>query len=479
MEKLRVLVLGDGLLGSEIVNQSGWDYISRKKDSFDIDDVSSFQRHFMDIFDGVASRKKYDVIVNCIANTDTYSVNKEEHWRVNYVFVNNLISFCNKFEIKLVHISTDYIYSGSKQNASEEDVPVHCDNWYGYTKLLSDGLVQLLSNNYLICRCTHKPNPFPYESAWIDQVGNFDYVDVISKLIIETINGDLKGIYNIGTEIKTMHQLAMMTRKSKAVNAPLNVPKNTSMDTSKLKKDTHKPFFSIPIPTYGYSGKGSDFLEHSLDILSKQTFKDFEVVISDHSMDDTIYDVYTKWSKILNIKFVRNDKGRGVISPNINNAMRLCVGSWIKILFQDDFLYGYDALEKQYNFIQNNPDVIWFAGNTHVSSNGSSIEWSFQPKWIDSIWTGNNHLGCPTNFTIKNKDLIFFDEGLNWLMDVDYYMKMRDKFGDVKILDEYTIVNRRSLERLSNNISKELKDKEFYMMRDRYAPGSNAYPTNW
>jgi dTDP-4-dehydrorhamnose reductase len=56
----------------------------------------------------------------------------------------------------LVHISTDYLYSGSVSNASESDVPVHCNNWYGYTKLLADGLVQLESNNYLICRCTHK-----------------------------------------------------------------------------------------------------------------------------------------------------------------------------------------------------------------------------------------------------------------------------------------------------------------------------------
>jgi dTDP-4-dehydrorhamnose reductase len=57
--------------------------------------------------------------------------------------------------IKLVHLLT-YLYSGSVSNASESDVPVHCNNWYGYTKLLADGLVQLESNNYLICRCTHK-----------------------------------------------------------------------------------------------------------------------------------------------------------------------------------------------------------------------------------------------------------------------------------------------------------------------------------
>lgn len=235
MEKLRVLVLGDGLLGTEIVKQTGWDYISRKKDGFDINDVESFPSFFTEVFDGVA-KIKYDVVINCIANTNTYSSNKEEHWNVNYVFVHNLINTCNRLDIKLVHISTDYIYSGSIQNASETDVPVHCDNWYGYTKLLSDGLVQLVSNSYLLCRCMHKKNPFPYDSAWVDQIGNFDYVDVISSLIINLVDTESTGVYNVGTETKTMYQLASRTRTVNPINAPDKAPKNITMNIDKLNK---------------------------------------------------------------------------------------------------------------------------------------------------------------------------------------------------------------------------------------------------
>jgi dTDP-4-dehydrorhamnose reductase len=121
-------------------------------------------------------------------------------------------------------------------------VPVHCNNWYGYTKLLADGLVQLLSKDYLICRCTHKPNPFPYESAWIDQIGNFDYVDVIAGLIINLIDNKSNGIYNVGTDTKTMFQLASKTSKVNIAHAPDRVPKNTTMDISKLK-DTYKFLF--------------------------------------------------------------------------------------------------------------------------------------------------------------------------------------------------------------------------------------------
>ena len=42
----------------------------------------------------------------------------------------------------------------------------------------SDGYIENFSdNNYLICRMTHKPNPFPYDKAWNNQIVNFDYVD--------------------------------------------------------------------------------------------------------------------------------------------------------------------------------------------------------------------------------------------------------------------------------------------------------------
>ena len=195
---MKVLILGDGLLGSEIQKQTGWDYVSRKSNNLDINNLLDLP-------------KGYDVIVNCIANTNTYSTDKKSHWDVNYKFVSELIHYCNKSQIKLVHISTDYVYAGSVSNASEEDVPVHCNNWYGYTKLLGDGLVQLQSNNYLLCRCTHKPTPFPYNEAWVDQVGNFDYVDKISSLIIELIESKINGLYNVGTEIKSMYELATKT----------------------------------------------------------------------------------------------------------------------------------------------------------------------------------------------------------------------------------------------------------------------------
>jgi dTDP-4-dehydrorhamnose reductase len=221
--KNNVLVLGDGLLGRELINQTNWDYVSRSKDGFDIDHLDKF------------ILSNYDIVINCISHTDTYDKDRELHWNVNCKFVDKLIDYCNEHFIKLIHISTDYVYSNSIPFASENDVPVHCNNWYGYTKLLSDGLIQLRSEDYLLIRCSHKPSPFVYDSAWIDYVGNFDYVDTIASLIVDCVNKDLSGVYNVGTDVKTMFDLANETNVVEPSFTPSHVPNNLSMDLTKLK----------------------------------------------------------------------------------------------------------------------------------------------------------------------------------------------------------------------------------------------------
>jgi hypothetical protein len=233
---MKILVLGDGKLGSEIVKQTGWKYISRKKDEFDITDPNCYIKHLVKVFDGVAAKKKYDVIVNCIANTDTYSTDKQTMFETNFEAVADLSDFCKAYDIKLVHISTDYVYAGSVNNATEEDRAVPSENWYTYYKLLADEYISFTNDNSLICRCSFKSKPFEYKYAWYNQIGNFDYVDVITDLIIKLINKKATGIYNVGTELKTMLDLAKQTKpETQPSQKPDYAPGNISINLDKLK----------------------------------------------------------------------------------------------------------------------------------------------------------------------------------------------------------------------------------------------------
>jgi dTDP-4-dehydrorhamnose reductase len=224
---MRPIILGDGLLGSYLREKTQWDFISRKKDGINFSDLSSYSDKL----------ETYDIVVNCIANTNTYSKDKGSHWSVNYEGVANLVDYCNTANKKIIHISTDYLYSFSEEDASENDVPVHSRNWYGYTKLLGEGYVLLRSKNYLVIRTTQKKNPFPFDKAYVNQIGNFDYVDTIGDLIILLIQKGASGIYNVGTEKKSMFELAKVTNPGVNPTEDLfdpTTPTNTTMDVSKM-----------------------------------------------------------------------------------------------------------------------------------------------------------------------------------------------------------------------------------------------------
>lgn len=233
-----ICILGDGLLGSELNRQTGWDVISRSKDGFDITKSDEWDNCLLGKEHGNTLYTKYQIIINCVAFTDTYSDNSTLHWNVNYKGVVELADYCKKYNIKLVHISTDYVYSNSNEYAVENiDAPVHCANWYGYTKLLGDAYAQLKSDNNLVIRSTHKPSPFPYESAWINQYGNFDYVDVISEMIIKLIRKNCVGVYNVGTECKNMFNLAKRTKPDVKFSNRLpdkSTPTDVTMDLTKI-----------------------------------------------------------------------------------------------------------------------------------------------------------------------------------------------------------------------------------------------------
>jgi len=225
----RVVVLGSGRLAKEFVSQKpSWSWVSRKFEGIDFNKTNWYWR-----ING------YKQVVNCIANTDTYSKERDDHWKTNYVGVMKLVDWCNIDNQKLIHISTDYIYSGSKENASENDVPVTNRTWYAHTKMLGDAYVQARANNYLLIRTSFKPNPWPYDNAITTQMGSFDYIDVIAKLIIRLIDNNAEGVFNVGTETKTIHDLAIQTKPG--VRESFNIlnkhmPKNTTMNTTKMKE---------------------------------------------------------------------------------------------------------------------------------------------------------------------------------------------------------------------------------------------------
>lgn len=222
---MKIIILGDGLLGTEIRKQTNWDFISRKIHGFDFI-TSSFK-----------CLDEYDVILNCIANTNTYGGDLEDHFVVNCDRVLSLVDYCNYNGKKLIHISTDYLYTHSIEDAKETDKCIPLETAYGYSKFAGDFVVSNYCKKHLIIRTSFKVSPFQFPKA-VYQIGNFDYVDVISTLIIQLIEKEAEGIFNVGTKKKSMLELADRTRKDVFLGSSNNpkMPTNISMDISKMKE---------------------------------------------------------------------------------------------------------------------------------------------------------------------------------------------------------------------------------------------------
>lgn len=230
-----------------------------------------------------------------------------------------------------------------------------------------------------------------------------------------------------------------------------------------------RPFFSIAIPTWGINGKGAEYLEHSFNILAQQTFTDFEVVVSDHSEDDEIKNLCLAWNSQMKIYWSRNYYGQGKIAPNMNNAIERCEGLFIKMLFQDDFLYDTDSLQIIYDSIAENQDKDWFITACVHTDDCITMYDRMTPYYHDRIYAGVNTISCPSVLTVRNeKDLPMFDESLNWLVDVEYYKRLHDIYGDPVVIDTVCAVNRNAEVRATNIITEKQKQEEIQRVIRKY-----------
>lgn len=229
------------------------------------------------------------------------------------------------------------------------------------------------------------------------------------------------------------------------------------------------PFFSVAIPTWEINGKGAEYLEHSFNILAQQTFTDFDVVISDHSEDDEIENLCKAWNSQMKINYHRNHRGRGKIAPNMNNAIEHSHGVFIKMLFQDDFLYDVDSLQIIFDSIAENQDKDWFITACVHTDDCITMYDRMTPYYHDRIYAGVNTISCPSVLTIRNEyTKPKFDETLNWLVDVEYYKRLHTLYGDPIVIDIVCAVNRNAEVRATNMITEKQKQEEIQRVIRRY-----------
>jgi len=200
---------------------------------------------------------------------------------------------------------------------------------------------------------------------------------------------------------------------------------------------------SICIPTYNMGGLGKQYLKESLDIIVNQTYKNIELVISDHSIDDEIIELCDEYKEKINIKYIRNSNKIGNSSSNTNNAILNASGEIIKILFQDDFLSSNDSLLNQLTSLIESNKKWSITPCLHCESNDiNKLIDPYYPKMNNNILFENT-LSSPSTVMLFKDVFLEFDDNLIWYMDTDFYKRMYDKYGNPDICNTFNIVNRR------------------------------------
>ena len=191
-----LLTGGTGVLGTEL--QKHLDCVAPSRADLDIGSSLSIVHYCRDqCFKGIIHAAAYTDVPKSETNT------KE-------AILSNIIGTKTVSDIfddtRIIYISTDYVYAGLVGRYKEND-KTDPFNFYGFTKLGGEAFMN--QDKDLIVRTSFKPNGrWPFPRAFTDLHTSADYVDIIAKEIALVIDSNLTGVINVGTERKTIWELA-------------------------------------------------------------------------------------------------------------------------------------------------------------------------------------------------------------------------------------------------------------------------------
>lgn len=171
-----------------------------------------------------------------ISDVRLADTNKRLSYETNVHGTAQVAEAARRFNKKIIYISTDYVFPGTRGNYSEDAEPSPA-NWYGFTKYAGELEIQTRTDNYLIIRTSFRPHNWPFKTAYDNVFTSADYTDIIAQEILQALKLDLRGIIHIGTPKKTLFQLAKQRNPDiLPETAPADFPHNKDLCIDRWKK---------------------------------------------------------------------------------------------------------------------------------------------------------------------------------------------------------------------------------------------------
>lgn len=284
---MKLLITGaNGQLGNEmrvaLQQCADIEVVYTDVDTLDITDLAQL--------DAFMLAEKVSHIINCAAYT---AVDKAEDDEVNATKVNvdavrNLGIVAKKYDAKIVHVSTDYVFDGKSFKPYTEDMPVCPTNVYGRTKLAGEEALFAECENAIVVRTSWLYSSFGNNfvktmlrlgrerdelNVIFDQVGTPTYAADLAQTILAIITDKewVSGIYHFSNEgVCSWYDFTIMIHKMAGIECKVNPIESSAYPVrtprphySVLNKTKIKTTFSIEIPYW------VDSLQKCLNILER------------------------------------------------------------------------------------------------------------------------------------------------------------------------------------------------------------------
>lgn len=235
---------------------------------------------------------KPDILVNCAAYTkvDKAEQEREVALMANAVGPGILANACRESGSKMIHVSTDYVFKGTRDGAYKEDDTVNPQSAYGATKLEGEKRVQAaLPHQALIVRTSWLYGPggpnFVKTIATKgkelgklrvvdDQTGSPTFTRDLARGIARLIQADAIGIVNVTNSGScTWFEFALEILRTAGLDhvevtpvptseypLPAKRPKNSVLDSAKYISLAGEPLRHWKVGLADYMSAGTDGL---------------------------------------------------------------------------------------------------------------------------------------------------------------------------------------------------------------------------
>ncbi len=224
----KIIVTGsDGRFGRVLKKFNKKNFIFKNKKELNILSINSIRKNFRKF------KPKYVLHLAGLSRPmQIHEQDIKKSINLNIIGTCNLVKIASEFKIKVIYLSTSYVYPGNKGNYKEND-PLKPWNNYSWSKLGGECAVQMYKNSLIIRLCMTE-KPFIHKKAYVNVKSNFIFQEDAAKLILKILNK--KGIINVGGHSQSVFNFAKKFNKNvEKIYSKGEFPKRTDMNLNKLK----------------------------------------------------------------------------------------------------------------------------------------------------------------------------------------------------------------------------------------------------